>query len=198
VAGHETTSTLMTWTIYCLTQNPEILLKLQNEIDSVLNGRPPTSETLSSLIYTEAVLKESLRVYSPVPNLLRKCVNENTVVADDGKQIFIRKDTEILLDFYTLHHSEKYWPDPFKFDPTRFLLNENSTGVQSNIFFPFSTGTRSCIGQGFAMIEAKIMLSLIIQQFEFTLIPGQKFIPEIVVTMRPKDGVWVRMKSRQY
>jgi cytochrome P450 len=103
LAGHETTSTLMTWTIYCLTQNPVVLLKLQKEIDSVLRGEPPTAETLSKLTYTEAVLKETLRLYTPVPNIIRQTICDNTIVTEDGKKIFVKKGTEVVIDFYTMH-----------------------------------------------------------------------------------------------
>ncbi|CAF1546711.1 unnamed protein product [Didymodactylos carnosus] len=195
IAGHETTSTLMTWTLYVLAQHPKILLTLQKEIDSILRGQPPSADTLSQLIYTEAVLKESLRLYSPVPNITRMAVKDNTIVAQDGKEIFIRRGTDVFLDLYTLHHLEKYWPNADTFDPERFL-NKNETH-QSTIFLPFSAGTRNCIGQSFALMEAKIMLSMIVQEFEFELVPGQTFVPEMVVTMRPKDGIWVKMKSRQ-
>jgi cytochrome P450 len=93
----------MTWTIYCLTQYPDVLINLQKEIGSVLNGQPPNIESLSRLVYTEAVLKESLRLYPPVPNILRRCIYDNTIVADDGKEIFVPKGTEIFMNFYTIH-----------------------------------------------------------------------------------------------
>jgi cytochrome P450 len=86
-----------------------------------------------------------------------------------------------------IRSSEKYYSNPSNFDPKRFLLNEDEnqqTTPTQLIFLPFSTGTRNCIGQGFAMIEAKIMLSMIIQQFEFDLIPGQQFIPVVFATLR--------------
>jgi cytochrome P450 len=77
-----------------------------------------------------------------------------------------------------LNSSEKYWHEPFKFDPSRF--NERHLDT----YLPFSAGPRSCIGQNFAMLEAKIMLAMIIKRFRFQLVPGQKIIPEILVTMR--------------
>jgi cytochrome P450 len=77
-----------------------------------------------------------------------------------------------------MNSSEKYWNEPFKFDPSRF------DGRHADTFLPFSAGPRSCIGQNFAMLEAKVMLAMIIKRFRFELVPGQKLIPEIVITMR--------------
>ncbi|CAF1307424.1 unnamed protein product [Rotaria sp. Silwood1] len=191
-AGHETTSTLMTWTLYNLANNPDICRRLEAEVDSVLdNTEEITPSTLSLLTYTEAVLKETLRLHQPVPAIVRTAVKDNTLVASDGKEIHIKKGTGIFLNFYLLHHSEKYWHEPFKFDPSRFDSNQSDI-----LLLPFSAGPRSCIGQNFAMLEAKIMLALIIRRFRFELEPGQKLVPEIIVTMRPKYGMWMRVSPR--
>ncbi|CAF2124303.1 unnamed protein product [Rotaria magnacalcarata] len=191
-AGHETTSTLMTWTLYNLTNNPDVYRRLEAEVDSVLNDDEEiTPSTLSLLSYTEAVLKEALRIHQPVPAIVRTAVKDNTLVASDGKQIHIKKGTGIFLNFYMLHHSEKYWHEPFKFDPSRFDGNQSE-----KLIFPFSAGPRSCVGKNFAMLEAKIMLALIIRKFRFELEPAQNLTPEIVVTMRPKYGMRMRIYPR--
>ncbi|CAF4502298.1 unnamed protein product [Rotaria socialis] len=183
-AGHETTSTLMTWTLYNLANNPDVYRRLKAEVDSVLNDDEEiTSSTLSLLSYTEAVLKEALRIHQPVPAIVRTAVKDNTLVASDGFFIaFVR----VILSLK--NSSEKYWHEPFKFDPSRFDGNQ-----AEKLIFPFSAGPRSCVGKNFAMLEAKIMLALIIRKFRFELEPGQKFIPEIFVTMRPKYGMRMRI-----
>ncbi|CAF2755061.1 unnamed protein product [Rotaria sp. Silwood2] len=169
-AGHETTSTLMTWTLYNLANNPDVCRRLEAEVDSVLkNDEEITPSTLSLLTYTEAVLKESLRLHQPVPGIVRTAVKDNTLVASDGKEIHIKKGTGIFINFYLLHHSEKYWHEPFKFNPSRFDDNQSD-----KLLYPFSAGPRSCVGQNFAMLEAKIMLALMIRRFRFELEPGQK------------------------
>jgi len=84
-----------------------------------------------------------------------------------------------------INSSEKYWNEPFKFDPSRF--NERHL----DIHLPFSMGPRSCIGQNFAMLEAKIMLSMIIKRFHFELVPGQKHVPDIAVTLRSDSFVFI-------
>lgn len=104
IAGHETTSNLMVWTFFNLANNPDVYQRLENEIDSVLNETDEISiSTLSLLTYTEAVLKESLRLHQPVPTIVRKAVEDNTLTASDGKQIHIKKGTDILIDLYGLH-----------------------------------------------------------------------------------------------
>ncbi|CAF3786162.1 unnamed protein product [Rotaria sp. Silwood1] len=176
-AGHETTSTLMTWTLYNLANNPDICRRLEAEVDSVLdNTEEITPSTLSLLTYTEAVLKETLRLHQPVPAIVRTAVKDNTLVASDGKEIHIKKGTGIFLNFYLLHQ-----------------FDSNQSDI---LLLPFSAGPRSCIGQNFAMLEAKIMLALIIRRFRFELEPGQKLVPEIIVTMRPKYGMWMRVSPR--
>ncbi|CAF2948263.1 unnamed protein product [Rotaria sp. Silwood2] len=179
IAGHETTSNLMVWTLYNLACHPEVYRRCQNEIDSVLNNDDAIdSSTISLLNYTEAVLKESLRLYPSIPLLPRTAIKDNTLVTSDGKHIRISKGTEVIVNLYMLHHSESHWSDPEKFDPSRFDQH------QSEKFLPFSIGFRSCIGQHFAMLEAKIMLSMIIRRFHIELIPGQKYVPDIAITLR--------------
>jgi cytochrome P450 len=105
LAGHETTSTLMTWTLYNLVNNPDVYQRCQAEVDSVLNGDDDdeiTPSTISLLTYTEAVLKESLRFHQPVPILRRTAIEDNTLVARDGKQIHIRKGTDIAMNLIIL------------------------------------------------------------------------------------------------
>ena len=112
IAGHETTSNLMIWTLYNLSQNPSVYEKLENEIDSVLKDSDSddddeedgiTLSKLSLLTYTEAVLKESLRIHQPVPSIVRKAIEDNILTASDGKQIHVKKGTDIMIDIFGLH-----------------------------------------------------------------------------------------------
>ncbi|CAF1118279.1 unnamed protein product [Rotaria sordida] len=197
IAGHETTATLMTWTLYNLANNPDICHRLETEIDSILNDNEEiTASTLSLLIYTELVLKETLRHNHPVSSLFRTAIEDNTLIASDGKHIHIKKGTDIFINLYMLHHSEEYWHEPFKFDPSRFDEHHHHHH-HLDIYLPFSIGSRSCIGQHFAMLEAKIMLAVIIKRFRFELIPGQKHVPDMTITTRPKYGMWMKISPRQ-
>jgi cytochrome P450 len=103
-AGHETTSTLLVWTLFNLANNPDVCRRLEAEIDSVLHDNEEiTASTLSLLTYTDAVLKESLRLHQPVPSIARIAVEDNTLIASDGKQIHVKKGTDIMVNFFILH-----------------------------------------------------------------------------------------------
>ena len=104
LAGHETTSTLITWTMYNLANHPDIYHRCQAEVDSVLNtDEELTASTISLLTYTEAVLKETLRYHQPVAGILRTAIENNTIVASDGKQIRVRKGTDVAIQLNILH-----------------------------------------------------------------------------------------------
>jgi len=104
IAGHETTSNLMIWTLFNLVNNPDVCYQLESEVDSILNHNEEiTASTVSLLTYTEAVLKESLRLHQPVPAIVRKAIEDNTLTASDGKQIHVKKGTDIMVNFFTLH-----------------------------------------------------------------------------------------------
>ncbi|CAF1100733.1 unnamed protein product [Rotaria sordida] len=191
IAGHDTPRTLIIWALYYLVTNPDVYQELQNEVDSVLSkNQELTVTTVSLLTYTEAVLKETLRYHHPAPLLLRTAMADNTIVASDGKQIRIRKGTDIFIVLNILNRSEKYWHESNKFDPSRFLENH------VNVLFPFGYGPHTCIGQNFAMLESKIILAMMLHRFRFELIPGQKIVQGTAVTVRPKYGLSMRVWSR--
>jgi len=94
----------MIWTLFNLANNPDVCQRLESEVDSVLNDNEEiTASTLSLLTYTESVLKESLRLHQPVPLVVRKAIEDNTLVATDGKQIHVKKGTDIVVNIYVLH-----------------------------------------------------------------------------------------------
>jgi cytochrome P450 len=121
LAGHETTSNLLTWCTYYITQHPEYMRKGQAEVDAVLNGKPPTSAQLQQLPYIEALLLETLRISGPIPNVVREAEKDNDITASDGKRIHIKAGTVVHVNLYRLHHNDKYWPQPFQFNPSRWL-----------------------------------------------------------------------------
>ncbi|CAF1409358.1 unnamed protein product [Rotaria sordida] len=191
LAGHETTATLMTWVLYNLVTNPDVYQQCQDEVDSVFSDNEElTTSTISLLTYMEAVLKETLRYHQPAPVLFRTATTDNTIVASDGKQIRIRKGTDIAINLNIMNNSEKYWYEPKKFYPSRFL--ERHSGVM----FPFGLGPRTCIGQNFAMLEATIILAMVLHRFRFELVPGQKVVLGTAGVIRPKYGLSMRIWPR--
>jgi len=204
LAGHETTGNLMTWTLYLLMRHEEVLKACQEEVDRVLgNETSPTFEHLADLQIIEAVLYESLRLYPPAPFFIRECIEPHTInTPDNQQQIYIPIGTKILVSAYAIHRNEKYWPNPNEFNYKRWLRDPVSK-LKPKLphpfaFLPFAAGTRNCIGQNFAILEAKVMLAMLVQQCEFQLIPGQIIVPESKgVTISPKYGMYANVKKRK-
>jgi cytochrome P450 len=201
VAGHETTNNLMAWVMYELMTNSSVYQACQNEVDRILpNQTIPTYEHLDDLPIIEAVLQETLRLYPPAPFFARQCINEQTIGTATDHPLHIPTGTTILINAYAVHRRAEYWPRPNEFDYTRWL-RDPVTGLKPRLahpfcYLPFAAGPRNCIGQNFAMLEAKVMLAMLIQRCHFELEPGQKIVPEIRLTMRPKYGLFARISKR--
>jgi cytochrome P450 len=191
VAGHETTSNALTWAFYLLATHPEIQTKLQGELDAVLNGKTAKFSDLKALVYTEMVVKESMRLLPPVWSLNSRQANEDTVIGD----FLFPKDKVIFISPYSNHHNPKYFPEPEKFDPERFSP-DNEKSIPKHVYIPFGSGSRVCIGQAFAMMEAKLILASIVQCFNITLAEGQALDPLAQITLSNKEGMSVNIKRR--
>lgn len=185
-AGHETTANLLTWTLYLLARHPEILAKLRLELDS-LRGKTPDEADLQSLIYTRAVLNESMRIRPPVGLMMRK-VKQDTEI--DG--YVLKANSLVMFSIYNLHHHADFWDRPEVFDPERFL----STEKRRFSYMPFGTGERICIGNHFALMEGQLLLAMIIQQYDVQLVNDEEAEIEMAITLRPKGGVPVFLKHR--
>lgn len=187
-AGHETTATLMTWVLYVLASQPEIGHRLRQEVEQVLQGADPAYEDLARLTYMERVLLETLRFYPPTWMFTRELVHEDCILGYP-----LPAGTTILLSPYATHHHPAYWQNPEQFDPERFLP-ENSIDRHPFAYFPFGGGTHQCIGNTFALMEAKTILSLMMQKFRWSLPPGfhPGFKPE--VTLRVRRGLPLRLE----
>ncbi|MFI6230395.1 cytochrome P450 [Micromonospora echinospora] len=191
VAGQETTANGLTWAWYLLSQHPEVAEKLGAELDEVLGDRPPTAEDLPRLRYTGMVFKEALRFCPPAWTL-----NKRTPVEDVELGGYrIRRGSGIFIMPYVMHHLERYFPDPERFDPERFAP-EREAQIPRYAFMPFGGGERMCVGAGFAEMEAKLILATLAQRFRFTLEPDQKVALKPLVTLAPKHGMRMRVAAR--
>ncbi|CAF0952931.1 unnamed protein product [Rotaria sordida] len=168
LADHETTDNLMTWTMYILMTNEQVLKACRDEVDRILpNSIEPTYEHLNELIVCEAVLQETLRLYSPVPFLARKCVREHLLGSEGHHQIHLPVGAEVGINTYILHRREEFWPRPLEFDYTRWI-RDPVTGLKPKLahafcYLSFGAGSRNCIGQHFALLEAKVLLAMFLQ-----------------------------------
>jgi cytochrome P450 len=191
LAGHETTSNLLTWTWYLLAKHPEVEAKLHDELDTVLGGQPPTLADLDRLPYTDMVIKESMRIYPPVWGFSREAMED---VEIDG--YLIPKGCVVGAMTYLMHHDARWFTDPERFDPDRFSA-ENEKNVSRRAYLPFSGGPRVCVGNSFALMEARLILATIASRFQLTLAPGYQaeILPQ--VTLSPKGGLPMTIRVRE-
>ncbi len=192
VAGHETVSNALTWTWYLLSQNPDAELKLHAELDRVLGGRPPTLQDLAELKYTEMVVKEAMRLYPPAWILMSRTPLETVTVG--GYQI--NPGDWIFICPYLMHRSPRYFEEPQRFDPERFT-EVREKELPRYAYFPFGGGQRVCIGNSFAMMEMRLILATVAQQYKLILQPGQKIMPEPEITLRPRYGLHMTTNARE-
>ncbi|CAF3361579.1 unnamed protein product [Rotaria socialis] len=201
LAGHETTGNLMTWIMYVLMTHEHVLRACRNEIDQVLPDRlESTYDHLSRLCVCEAVIFETLRLYPPAPLFTRYCVEPHTIGSTGQKRLYIPAHTTIWFNTYTLHRRAEFWSRPQEFDYTRWL-RDPCTGLKPKLahpfcYLPFSAGPRNCIGQHFALLEAKVILSMFLQRCDIQIEPGQKITPDIWITMHPKYGLFAGVNRR--
>lgn len=191
LAGHETTANALNWTWMLLAQNPQVEARLHAELDSVLGGRRPTLADLKQLPYTEMVIKESMRLYPPAYGFSR-VANQTTRLGDYD----VPKGTILNLFTYGTHRDAKLWPDPERFEPERFSA-ENEKQIPRYAYLPFGGGPRVCVGNSFAMMEARLLLATLAQRYQLRLAPGQTVNTEPLITLRPKDGLRMRVEPRQ-
>jgi len=200
-AGSETTGNLMVWMLYVLMTHNDVLQACREEVDRVLpNGIEPTNEHLSALVVCEAVINETLRLYPPAAVFVRHCIREHTIGTE--RKLSIPKGATVVIINYILHRRSDLWPRPLEFDYTRWM-RDPKTGLKPKLphpfaYLPFAAGPRNCIGQNFALLEAKIMLAMFVQRCDFEMVPGQKIIPDIKITMRTKYGLWANIRKRQF
>lgn len=191
--GHDTTAAAINWVLYLLGHNPEVQKKVHRELDEVFGNteRSVTTDDLKNLRYLECVVKEALRLFPSVPMFGRTLREDCTI---KGHQI--PRGTNVLVLTYALHRDPEMFPDPEEFRPERFFP-ENSKGRHPYAYVPFSAGPRNCIGQRFAQVEEKTLLSLILRRFwvESCQKPEELGLCGDLI-LRPNKGIWVKLKRR--
>ncbi|GIX78218.1 cytochrome P450 4V2 [Caerostris darwini] len=194
VAGHDTAAIGISWCVYMIGLHPEIQAKIHEELDRIFENDPErhaTMDDINDMHYLESVLKESNRLYPPAPIFARQ-VHEDAKIAG----YTIPKGTSCMILAYTLHRDEEVYPDPEKFDPERFSA-ENAAKIPEGAYAPFALGPRNCIGQWYAMLELKAMLSHILRHYTIeSLDPRESIVPIISITLHPSSPFRVRFRPR--
>ncbi|XP_045626009.1 probable cytochrome P450 6a13 [Procambarus clarkii] len=197
IAGYDTTATTLSFLSYCLALHPHIQQKCMQEIDRVLEKHDGkiTYECITEMTYLDMVFAETLRLYPPAPRVDRTVTKDYTL---PGTNLTLYKGQKVTIPIYSIHRDPDNYPDPERFDPERFSP-ENKASRSQLVYLPFGSGPRNCIGMRFALMEAKVAVVYLLQEFAF--IPSKKTQVPIIIEQRSgllkaQDGVWVRLAKR--
>ncbi len=183
IAGHETVALTLAYTWLLLAEHPDVEVKLHEELERVLAGRAPTMDDLQSLPYTEQVVTEAMRLYPPVWGIFRDCK-----VADEIGGYPITPGTVVLLSPWVVHHDAQYYTEPEAFQPERWD-KASKQPIPRYAYFPFGGGQRLCIGNVFAMVEARLVFATLAQKWSFTRASQEPLELVPTITIRPKNGI---------
>jgi cytochrome P450 len=190
LAGHETTSNALAWTWHLLSEAPEAEARMHGELDRVLGGRAPALEDLAHLAYVEAVLHESMRLRPPAWAIGREVTH-----AFDADGVPVEPGSVVVVSPWLLHHDARWWgADAAAFRPERWL---DEAERPRHAFLPFGGGPRMCIGEGFAMMEARLLIAAIARSWRFRADPAHQVELQPVITLRPRSGLRVRAFRRR-
>jgi cytochrome P450 len=204
LAGHETTAIALSWTWYLLAQHPEAERRLHDELRDLLGGRSPAAADLPRLRYAEAVVTEAMRLYPPAWLISRQAVEACEVAG-----YRVPAGTVVLMSQWVLHRDPRFFTAADAFSPERWLdgpipgaAGAGAAGALAErlprfAYFPFGGGPRLCIGRGFAMAEAVLLLASVAQRYVLGLAPGQSVVPAPVVTLRPRHGIKMVLRARR-
>ena len=190
-AGHETTALTLSWAWYLLSKNPSAETRLYEELRNVLAGRPPSIADLGQLPYLRSVVNEVLRLYPPAYILARTSIAPCTIGG-----YLLPVGSTIVLSQWVTHRDARFFSDPDAFIPERWLDGLEDR-LPAGAYFPFGDGPRRCIGQNFALMEVALVLATIAQKFQFHLASGQRIVPDPLVTLRPRNGIRMRIDARR-
>lgn len=191
MAGHETPAIALAWTFYLLTRHPEIEGKVFVELNSVLGDRAPTGLDLENLKYTQAVLKESMRLYPPNRSIGREAIRECEIGGHH-----IPAGAQLIMSQWVVHRDGRFFRSPEEFKPERW--GEDSEDIPKYAYFPFGGGPRVCLGRSFAQIEMVLILARVIQKFIVEAVRGFKVEPRPAILLQPHGEVRVLLRPRDH
>lgn len=190
IAGHDTSTALLAWTLYLLGCHPEALDRAKNEVDRVLASHPPDEDKLSQLHYLEQVINESLRLFPPI-----HVGNRFTNQVQNVQGYLVPEKARVMYSIYLSHRDAAHWQYPKQFLPERFDRS-NPHKRPPLTYLPFGGGPRNCIGAAFAQVEAKVVLTRILQSFDLNIV-SRNVRPYMGATLEPRPGVIMRVSRRK-
>jgi cytochrome P450 len=189
LAGHETSASALSWALYLLAMFPDVQERVAAEAAGL--GDVVDFAVMARLKYTRDVFREVLRLYPPVPMMVR----ENTC-PEDMRGRHVKPGAQIVLSPWHLHRHERIWANPDGFDPGRWQTDEGRACAR-DAYLPFSSGPRACTGAGFAMVEGVLLLAMLARAFRFERVEGRDPVPVAHLTVRAKDGIWLQTQPRK-
>jgi cytochrome P450 len=190
LAGHETTANALTWAWYLISQHPDVERRLQAELESVLAGELPTAEDVARLPYTESIIAEAMRLYPPAWAIGRRAMVDYQIA-----DYHIPARSILLMSQWVTHHDERFFPDPFKFEPDRWTPEARASRPRFS-YYPFGGGPRVCIGEPFAWMEGVLLIATLAQKWRMKLVAGHRVETEPLITLRPKHGMQMIVETR--
>jgi cytochrome P450 len=190
IAGHDTSTALLAWTLYLITQYPQVQNRLRVELDESGMDNDYTRENLGQLTYLDSVIKESLRLFPPI-HVGNRITNRDTKLGD----YHIAAGTRLMYSIYLTHRDPAYWAQPDEFNPDRFDTARGNP-VPSYAYIPFGAGPRMCIGAGFAQVESKVVLAYLLKSYSFELMDADVHM-HMGATLEPHPGVRLRVHRRE-
>lgn len=190
LAGHETSASALAWALYLLATHPEVQERVAEEARAAIDPAAPDFSMISKLGFARDVFREALRLYPPVPMMVREATR-----AECFRDREVPEGSQIVLSPWHLHRQPRLWENPDGFDPDRWKT-ENGKTCQREAYIPFSAGPRVCTGAGFAMIEGALLLAMLARSFRIEPVESRVPVPVAHLTVRAKDGIWLRLRPR--
>mgnify|MGYP003669307445 FL=1 len=188
-AGHETTAIALTWALYLLAIDPATQDRAADEVRNVVGDGDITPDNVMSLTFIRQVLEETMRLYPPAPIIGRRAIRDSQIAERSAR----RGDIAIIA-FYAMQRHPRFWDNPDSFDPDRFSPERRPTDPW--VYRPFGGGPRACIGNGFAMTEAMVILATLLRDMKFAAVHGHPVKPVMTITFRPEGGLPLDISPR--